>query len=219
MQCAALIAPYGVPDLGLRFFDKALTPHLHHRGVRVGLWCAEHMTAPNKDEMQRVLVIGISGAGKSTFSRALANMTGLPLIHLDKEFWRPGWVQTPRLDWRAKVTELAAGERWIMDGNYDSSLDLRLPRADTVLWFDYPMLRCLRRAMWRATTTYGRVRTDMAEGCAERIDLEFLRYIWTFNAKQRPRVVAALARFGGHVTPVVFRRDGEAARFLSALSG
>lgn len=169
--------------------------------------------------MQRVLVIGISGAGKSTFSRALATKTGLPLIHLDKEFWQPGWVQTPRQEWRERVAELAAGERWIMDGNYDSSLDLRLPRADTVLWFDYPMLRCLRRAMWRAVTTYGRVRPDMAEGCAERIDLEFLRYIWAFNAKQRPRVVAALARFGGHVTPVVFRRDGEAARFLSALSG
>lgn len=169
--------------------------------------------------MQRVLVIGISGAGKSTFSRALANTTGLPLIHLDKEFWQPGWVQTPRPEWRAKVGELAARERWIMDGNYDSSLDLRLPRADTVLWFDYPMLRCLRRAMWRAVTTYGRVRPDMAEGCPERIDLEFLRYIWTFNAKQRPRVVAAHERFGRHVHPVVFRRDGEAARFLSALSG
>ena len=103
--------------------------------------------------MQRVLVIGISGAGKSTFSRALANTTGLPLIHLDKEFWQPGWVQTPRPEWRAKVGELAARERWIMDGNYDSSLDLRLPRADTVLWFDYPMLRCLRRAMWRAVTS------------------------------------------------------------------
>ena len=68
-----------------------------------------------------------------------AHQTGLPLIHLDKEFWQPGWVQTPRPEWRAKVAELAAGERWIMDGNYDSSLDLRLPRADTVLWFDYPM--------------------------------------------------------------------------------
>ena len=168
--------------------------------------------------MQRVLVIGISGAGKSTFSRALATETGLPLIHLDKEFWRPGWVQTPRQEWRARVSELAAGERWIMDGNYDSSLDLRLPRADTVLWFDYPMLRSLRRAMWRAATSYGRVRSDMAEGCPERIDLEFLRYIWTFNAKERPRVIASLAKFGAHVHPVVFRRDGEAAHFLNALS-
>lgn len=168
--------------------------------------------------MQRVLVIGISGAGKSTFSRELAQRTGLPIIHLDKEFWRPGWAQTPRPEWRAKVEELAARERWIMDGNYDSSLDLRLPRADTVAWFDFPMLLCLRRAMWRALRDLNRVRPDMAEGCPERIDLEFLRYIWTFNAKQRPRVVASLEKFGAHIDPVVFRRDGEVAQFLAQLS-
>lgn len=167
--------------------------------------------------MQRVLVIGISGAGKSTFSRALAGRTGLPVIHLDREFWRPGWVQTPRPDWRAKVAELAAGERWIMDRNYDSSLDLRLPRADTVMWFDYPMLLCLRRAIWRAVSGYKRVRPDMAEGCPERFDAEFLRYIWTFNAKERPRVVASLQQFGRHIDPVVFRRDGEVTQFLNAL--
>ena len=146
--------------------------------------------------MQRVLVIGISGAGKSTFSRALAARTGLPLIHLDKEFWQPGWMQTPRPQWRAKVAELAAGERWIMDGNYAGTLDLRLPRADTVVWFDYPRLLCLRRVAWRAVTSYGRVRRRYGRGCPERFDLEFLRYIWTFNAKERPRVVAALEQFG-----------------------
>ena len=113
------------------------------------------------------------------------------------------------------MVALAAGDRWIMDGNYDSSLDLRLPRADTVVWFDYPMLPCLRRAIWRVVTSYGRVRPDMGEGCPERFDREFLRYIWTFNAKERPSVVASLARFGGHLQPVVFRRDDEAARFLS----
>lgn len=168
--------------------------------------------------MQRVLVIGIPGAGKSTFSRALAGRTGLPLIHLDKEFWRPGWVQTPRPEWRARVAELAARERWVMDGNYDSSLDLRLPRADAVFWFDYPRIRCLRRALWRAAATYGMVRPDMGEGCPERFDWEFMRYIWTFNARERPRVAASLAKFGAHVDPVVFRRDGDAVRYLASLS-
>ena len=168
--------------------------------------------------MRRVLVIGIPGAGKSTFSRELAERTGLPVIHLDKEFWQPGWVQMPRAAWRAKVVELAAGERWIMDGNYDSSLDLRLPRADTAVWFDYPTLRCVQRALWRAVRTYGEVRADMGAGCPERFDMEFLRYIWTFNSQQRPRVVAALAQFGRHIDPVVFRRDRDVARFLRTLS-
>ena len=67
--------------------------------------------------MQRVLVIGISGAGKSTFSRALAARTGLPLIHLDTEFWQPDWKITPREEWRAKVAELITREAWIMDGS------------------------------------------------------------------------------------------------------
>ena len=167
--------------------------------------------------MRRVLVLGIPGAGKSTFSRALAARTGLPLIHLDKEFWQPGWVETPRPHWRVRMAELVAGEHWIMDGNYAGTLDLRLPRADTVVVFDFPRLVCLRRAVWRAATTYNRVRSDMAAGCPERFDLEFLRYIWTFNTKERPKKAAALEQFSGHITPVVFRRDSEAAHFLKML--
>ena len=169
--------------------------------------------------MQRVLVIGISGAGKSTFSRTLAAKTGLPLVHLDKAFWRPGWLETPKPQWRAKMSELAGAARWIMDGNFDSSLDLRLPRADAVFWFDYPRLLCLRRVLGRIATSYNTVRPDMGQGCPERIDLEFLHYIWTFNARQRPRILAALAQFGGHLHPVVFRRDSDVARFLGAVPG
>lgn len=173
---------------------------------------------PGLTRMRRVMVIGISGAGKSTFSRALAARTGLPLIHLDKEFWRPGWTMTPLPEWRAKVDDLASRDAWIMDGNYAGSLPLRLPRADAVFWFDYPTLRCLRRALWRVVTTYGRVRDDMGEGCPERLDRDFLHYIRTFNAKERPRTVAALAEFGRHLDPVVFRRDGEVTQFLATLS-
>jgi adenylate kinase family enzyme len=167
--------------------------------------------------MKRVLVIGICGAGKSTFARALAARTGLPLIHLDKEFWQPGWVERQRSAWRQRVVEIAAGERWIMDGNYAGSLDLRLPRADTVIWFDYPTSVCLGRVLWRVMSTYGQVRYDMAEGCPERLDAGFLRYVCTFNAKERPQSVAALERHGRHVRRVVFRRDREARRFLDDL--
>lgn len=166
--------------------------------------------------MRRVLVIGIPGAGKSTFARALGARTGLPVIHLDTEFWQPGWKITPREPWRAKVAELVAHEAWIMDGNYGASLDLRLPRADTVIWFDYPRRVCLRRAVWRVLTTYGQVRDDLALGCPERFDLEFLRFIWDFNAKSRPQVVTALFEHGRHLVPIVLRRDRDAARFLDS---
>ena len=167
--------------------------------------------------MQRVLVIGIPGAGKSTFSRKLVERTGLPLIHLDKEFWQPGWKVTPRDQWRAKVVTLAARDAWVMDGNYDSSLDLRLPRADTVVWFDYPRRVAIPRVLWRVAKTYGRVREDLAPGCPEKIDWEFLRYVWEFPLKERPRVVAMLAEHGRHLTPVVFGRDRDARRFLDGV--
>jgi adenylate kinase family enzyme len=168
--------------------------------------------------MRRVLVIGISGAGKSTFSRALAAKTGLPLIHLDREFWQPGWKITLREPWRAKVAELAARDAWIMDGNYGASLDLRLPRADTVIWFDYPRLRCLRGIAWRILTTYGRVRPDLAPGCPEQLDWEFLRYVWDFNAKSRPTIVTALRQsYPREASLLTFRRDRDVKRFLANL--
>ncbi len=167
--------------------------------------------------MQRVLVIGISGAGKSTFARALAVRTGLPLIHLDREFWQPGWVITKRDVWRPKVAALAAGERWIIDGNFGSSLDLRLPRADTVVWFDYPRLKCLRRALWRSAKSYGRVRADLAQGCPEKFDLDFYRYIWGFNGVERSSIQRGLMQYGSHLEPVIFRRDGDIGAFLASL--
>lgn len=168
--------------------------------------------------MQRVLVIGISGAGKTTLSQALSRRAGLPLIHLDREFWQPGWVETPRAVWREKVQALAARESWVMDGNFDATLDVRLPRADTVIWFDFPTVRCLFRALKRVARSYGRVRPDMAEGCPERIDFDFLRYIARFNSVQRPRIAAQLAQHGRHLAPIIITRDAEARACLNRLS-
>lgn len=167
--------------------------------------------------MQRILVIGCSGAGKSTFSKKLSHATGLPLVSLDKEFWRPGWTMPPRTEWRQRVAELCQPEHWIMDGTFDSSLDLRLPLADTVLWFKLPRRICLTRVAKRVASTYGRVRSEMAPGCPERVDLEFLRYIWTFEQRQEPSIVQALRDHGRHITPVIFRRDAEAQSFLDTI--
>lgn len=106
--------------------------------------------------MQRVLVVGCSGAGKSTLSRRLARMTGLPRIELDQHFWRAGWIALSPDEWRAKVAELSAELAWIMDGNYASSLDIRLPRVDTVFWLDHPRHLCVRRVLGRVAGNSGR---------------------------------------------------------------
>ncbi len=172
---------------------------------------------PYDRAMRRVLVIGCSGAGKSTFASQLSTATGLPLISLDAEFWQPGWRVTRRDAWRAKLSRLADGDAWIMDGHYGASLDIRLPRADTVLWFQHPRRLCMTRVLWRWLSSYGRVRPGMAQDCPERFDRDFLAYVWNFERLQVPAAWTALATHGAHIEPVIFRRDADAARFLDKM--
>src|SRR6185503_1778037 len=100
-------------------------------------------------DVQRVAVIGSGGAGKSVFSRELAERSGLPVIHLDREFWRPNWEPTPENEWADRVRSLAEAERWVMDGNYSHTMEIRFARADTVVFLDLPRLLCIWSVVWR----------------------------------------------------------------------
>src|SRR5258708_28824070 len=93
---------------------------------------------------RRVIVTGLAGSGKSTFSLALAAKTGLPVIHLDLHFWKSGWVAPSETEWREKQCGVLGGDAWIADGNYHETLDLRLERADTVVFLDMPWWLCAR---------------------------------------------------------------------------
>jgi adenylate kinase family enzyme len=165
--------------------------------------------------MERVLVIGSPGAGKSTLASEIARRTGLPLIHLDRHHWRPGWVEADKADWEPQVAGLAAGERWVIDGNYGGTLAARLARADTAIWLDFPVWLCVWRVVRRAVQYRGRTRPDMAEGCPERLSWEFLVYTARFPWAGRKRILAKLPAFTGRL--VRLRRPREAARFLRSL--
>jgi adenylate kinase family enzyme len=166
-----------------------------------------------------VLVIGCGGAGKSTFSRALAARTGLPLVHLDHVYWQPGWVPTPPEEWEARVRELIAGERWLIDGNYGGTMVLRLEAADTAIFLDVPRRTCLRRVYTRALRGYGRPRDDLGPGCPEKLpDLEFLRFVWGYRAARRPEVFDRLetfARRGGRA--VILHTHADTRAFLETV--
>ena len=166
--------------------------------------------------MQRVLVIGSPGAGKSTFARKLAERVELPLIHLDAEYHLPGWVEPEDHVWDARLDGLIDRESWIMDGNFGGSLERRLARADTVFLLDYPTILCLWRAVKRITSLHGQVRPDTAPGCPERLDLEFLHYIAAFRRNKLPGVERALATFPGEI--IRFRRPADAQAFLDRLA-
>jgi adenylate kinase family enzyme len=158
--------------------------------------------------MRRVLVLGSSGSGKSTFARRLSQLTGLPMVSIDAIYWQPGWRPSDPDSFAISMTQAANEPSWIMDGNYlaGGAGALRRARADTVFWFDLPRWVCMCGIMFRIAGSYGRVRPEMAEGCPERIDAEFIRYVWTYRALQRPKLLRFLEEL---------RPDQDFVRFTS----
>ncbi len=134
---------------------------------------------------RRIAIVGCSGGGKSTLARALGARLGLPVVHMDTLFWLPGWTESDREVFRAKVDEAASEDRWVMDGGFITHSRARFQRADTVVWIELPIWRCLARAMWRMLTNFGRTRADLAPDCPERFDLAFYRYIWNWDRDSR----------------------------------
>lgn len=174
------------------------------------------MTSAARDDgvPERWLVVGGSGAGKSTFSTALAERLGLPLLHLDQEYWRPGWVEPAKPEWRARVAELVAADRWVMDGNYSSTFDLRMPRAQAVVLLDIPTWKCLFSVYGRAFRYRGRTRPDLPEGCPETLpDLQFLHWILTYRRRSRWKVLEAVRQWP-HLLFRSFTDRAEARRWL-----
>jgi adenylate kinase family enzyme len=167
--------------------------------------------------MQRILIIGSSGAGKSTFARKLGATTGLPVVHIDQLYWGPGWVPVPRDVYLERLRQAVAQERWIMDGNSPSTLDLRLPRADRIILMERSRFACLARIGLRIMSSYGQVREDMAPGCPEKFDREFLKFVWNYPVKDWLEVLAAIERHGARDRTTTLRSDAESAAFLDAL--
>jgi adenylate kinase family enzyme len=166
--------------------------------------------------VRRVVIVGSSGAGKSTLAARLGVVTGLPVIHLDREFWRPGWVRPSDAEWHARVDVLLAGEAWILDGNFASTMERRFAAADTIVVVDPPTLVCLWRALLRSIVGRSRRRADLADGCSERIDLAFLRWIWRFRRHSRPKILRLIGALEGGQRVVVLRSDADVRRFVES---
>jgi adenylate kinase family enzyme len=168
--------------------------------------------------MRRIAVLGSGGAGKSRLAVELGRRLGLPVIHLDPLFWRPGWVETPHDEWRQRQQELVAAPEWIIDGTHRDTLDVRLGAADTVVLLDFSRWRCTWRVVRRSISHRGRPRFDRAEGCSERLDRAFLTWVWTFPTRSRPELLDAIRTHADGATLITLRSPRQVKRFVRDLS-
>jgi adenylate kinase family enzyme len=168
---------------------------------------------------RRVIVTGMPGSGKSTFSRALSARTGLPLIYLDLHYWKPGWTKPSDDEWRVKQRHLLAGDAWIVDGNYHATLDLRLERAETVVVLDTSWWVCAGRAFVRGVRKP--VGTQMPEGCDDsaiqrlRDEWRAVWVNWRDRRKQPERERAIISEYGRHATLHTLSSKRAARAFLA----
>jgi len=161
--------------------------------------------------------MGCSGAGKSTFARKLADQRGLPFVSIDQIYWQPGWREPDRDSFIAAMTREAEKPAWVIDGNYTSrsAAEVRRARADTIVWFDLPRWVCMLGVLRRSLLGYGVVRPEMAPGCPEKFDLVFYRYVWTYRALQRPKLLAYFEGLRADQTLVTFTARAQADAYLA----
>ncbi len=167
--------------------------------------------------MRRVLVIGSGAAGKTTLALRVGEITGLPVVHLDKLHWGPGWVMPDGNVWRRRLEDVMSGDGWILDGNYSGTLDLRLARADTILFLDFPPYVCVWRAVKRYIEYRGATRPDMAPGCEERLTLSFLYWIWTFRRRRVAAMTQMIDEQSRDAAVVVLRSQKQIDRYVNTL--
>lgn len=163
---------------------------------------------------RRILVIGCSGAGKSRLAKLIAARYALPLIHLDRCYWRPGWVEPPEAEWVQEVERLLAAPAWVMDGNFSGTMRRRTEMAEAIVFLDLPRWLCILRVLRRVALGYGRTRADVAPGCPERFEWAFMRWVWNYPKRSRLRTLDLLRTFPGSI--VVLRSRGEVRRWIAA---
>lgn len=147
-------------------------------------------------KMKRVMVIGVSaGVGKSTFARRLGEKLGIEVTHLDRLYWEPGWKEAPVAEFSQAQEQIVQREQWIIEGNYTSTFPIREPHADTVIYLELPLYICLYRVLKRRIQFHGKTRDDLTEGCPEKIDWPFLRFILTTYSRRKKKMKERMERY------------------------
>ena len=166
--------------------------------------------------MERILIIGCSGAGKSTLARELRERLGLPVVHLDQLWWKKDWEHVTREEFDSRLAMALNMDQWIIDGNYSRTMEERLQKCDTIIYLDFNRWECLLGMFQRVLGSYGKTRPDMAAGCPERFDWDFVKWIWNFNKQNRVRNYTWIAKTR-HAKAIVLKSRKDVQTFLESL--
>ena len=164
--------------------------------------------------MKRIAVIGCSGSGKTYLAKKLSEVLDLPLVHLDQIYWNPGWVPSTEEEFARTQREIVEEPSWIIDGNYNASIDIRIEAADTIIWFDFPTHRCLIGTL--ARIIFSDSAFALPEGCEPKVSLKLLWYIINFRRTRRPRIAEKLSHHANSKRVDVIRTRNEADAFIEA---
>ena len=159
--------------------------------------------------MKKVIVIGCPGSGKSTVSRTLHNKTGIPLYHLDMMYWNADKTTVEKSVFLKRLSDVLEKDEWIIDGNYGSTMELRMAACDTVIFLDYPLDVCLDGIRERR----GKPRSDMPWIETEE-DSEFIEFIKNYNEQQKPKVLELLKKYSDKNIIILESRE-QADAFLN----
>lgn len=168
--------------------------------------------------MKRVMIIGQPGSGKSTLARLLGERTGLPVIHIDKIHWKPGWIERSAAQKTALCREAHNQDEWIFEGGHSITWEERQERCDTLIWLDFPLWLRLWRVIVRTLGNYGRSRVDLPENCPEQFRLEFYLWIWTTRNTARAKMGALFEATAPPKVHVKLKTRREVAAFLNQLA-
>lgn len=135
------------------------------------------------------MIIGISaGVGKSTFARKLGEALNIDVYHLDAYYWKPDWVEASLEEFSKAQREMVNQRQWIIEGNYRNTFEIRAEHADTIIYLELPLYVCLYRVVKRWIMNIGRTRPDMGEGCKEKLDWDFIKFIYTTYYPRRRKM-------------------------------
>jgi len=154
------------------------------------------------DSMQRIMIVGCPGSGKSTFARALRDATGLPLYYLDMLYWNADRTTVSKEVFRERLEAVLAQEQWIIDGNYGSTMERRMQACDTVFFLDYDTEICLEGIRARR----GKPREDMPWIETDE-DAEFVQFVRDYNEVSRPKVLALLEQYADKQIIILHSRE------------